>query len=66
MTDAQAISRTTEQMTDYTDAQMRHLGSLYQAVLTLIPAWICNYTHYKVCDVITYPFPNFNSLGMGN
>ena len=28
--------------------------------LTLIPACISNYTHYKVCDKITYPFPNFN------
>ena len=28
-------------------------------------AWISNYTQYKVCDEITYPFPNFNgSLGM--
>ena len=23
-------------------------------------AWISNYIHYKVCDEITYPFPNFN------
>ena len=28
--------------------------------LTLIPAWMTNYTHYKVWDEITYPFPNFN------
>ena len=26
---------------------------------TLIPAWISNYTHHKVWDKITYPFPNF-------
>ena len=25
-----------------------------------IPAWISNYIHYKVCDEITYPYPNFN------
>ena len=25
-----------------------------------IPAWISNYTHYKVWDEITCPFPNFN------
>ena len=28
--------------------------------LTLIPAWISNYIHYKVWDAITYPFLNFN------
>ena len=28
--------------------------------LTLIPAWISNYTHYNVWDEITYPFLNFN------
>ena len=28
--------------------------------LTLIPAQISNYLHYKVWDEITYPFPNFN------
>ena len=26
----------------------------------LIPAWISNHIYYKVWDVITYPFPNFN------
>ena len=28
--------------------------------LTLIPAWISNYIHYKLWDDITYPFLNFN------
>ena len=28
--------------------------------LTLIPAWISNHIHYKLCDEITYPFINFN------
>ena len=28
--------------------------------LSLIPAWISNYIHYKVWDEITYPFLNFN------
>ena len=28
--------------------------------LTLIPAWISNYTCYKMCDEITYPFLNLN------
>ena len=32
--------------------------------LTLIPAWICNYTHYKVRDEITYPFPYFNGAAI--
>ena len=27
--------------------------------LTLIPAWISNYTHYNVWDEMTYPFLNF-------
>ena len=29
--------------------------------LTLIPAWIGNYIHYKEWDEITYPSLNFNS-----
>ena len=29
--------------------------------LTLISVWISNYTHYKVWDEITHPFPNFNA-----
>ena len=34
----------------------------YEHWLTLIPAWISNYIHYKVWDEITYPFLflNFN------
>ena len=32
----------------------------YEHGLTLIPAWISNYIHYKVWDEITYPFLNFN------
>ena len=36
-------------------------GTAYTiSVLTLIPAWISNYIHYKVWDEITYPFLNFN------
>ena len=34
------------------------LKSKEQAVIS---AWISNYTHHKVWDEITYPFPNFNS-----
>ena len=33
----------------------------YKHGLTLVPAWISNYIHYKVWDEITYPFLNFNS-----
>ena len=32
----------------------------YQHGLTLIPASISNYIHYKAWDEITYPFLNFN------
>ena len=32
----------------------------YQHGLTLIPAWMNNYIHYKMWDEITYPFLNFN------
>ena len=39
---------------------MRTIGPFYQHGLTLIPAWISNYTHYKAWDEITYPFLNFN------
>ena len=35
-------------------------GPFYEHGLTLIPAWISNYIHYKVWDEITYPFLNFN------
>ena len=35
-------------------------GPFYQHGLTLISAWISNYTHYNVWDEITYPFLNFN------
>ena len=35
-------------------------GPFYKHGLTLIPAWISNYIHYKEWDEITYPFLNFN------
>ena len=35
-------------------------GPFYYHGLTLIPAWISNYIHYKLWDEITYPFLNFN------
>ena len=34
--------------------------ALFQHGLTLTPAWMSNYIHYKVCDKITYQFLNFN------
>ena len=34
--------------------------------LSLIPTWINDYTHYKMWDGITYPFPNFNDATVGN
>ena len=36
-------------------------GLFYKHGLTLIPAWISNYSHQRVWDEITYPFLNFNS-----
>ena len=35
------------------------LRPFYFLELTLIPAWISNYTHYIMWDEVTYPFPNF-------
>ena len=35
-------------------------GPFYLHGLTLIPAWISNYIHYKMSDEIIYPFLNFN------
>ena len=32
--------------------------------VTEIPAWISNYTHYKVSDEITYPFLSFNNTAV--
>ena len=28
--------------------------------IALIPTWMNNYIHYKMCAEISYPFPNFN------
>ena len=35
-------------------------GPFISMVLSLIPAWISNHIPCRVCDEITYPFPNFN------
>ena len=45
-------------------SQMAWYGNTFRITigegLTLIAAWISNYTHYNVWDEITYPFLNFN------
>ena len=40
------------------------VGPFYKHVLTLIPAWIGNYIHYKVWDEITYQFLNFSGAAV--
>ena len=40
--------------------QMLARGPFSNTVLSLVPAWKCNYIHDKVLDEITYPFQNFN------
>ena len=35
-------------------------GPFYWQGVILIPAWIDNLIHYKVCDEITNAFPNAN------
>ena len=46
--------------------ELEHLEPrLLQDILTLTPAWMKNYIHYKNKYETTYPFPNFTgSLGM--
>ena len=39
-------------------------GSLCFYGLTLIPVYICNDTHYKIYDEITYPFPDINDAAV--
>ena len=36
-------------------------GPFHQHGLTLIPAWLSNHMLSKICDEVTYSFPNFNS-----
>ena len=42
------------------DKRLIYWASFYYYGLTLIPAWISNYVHFKMWDEITYPFLNFN------
>ena len=40
---------------------MLRCGLLWFGITKMyVPAWISNYIHYKVRDVISYTFPNFN------
>ena len=43
---------------------MYSIPAVVPSGLTLIPAWISNYTRYKVWDIITYRFPNFKGGGL--
>ena len=38
--------------------------SKWQHDFTLIPAWVSNYTNYKVQGEISYSFPNLNSVAV--
>ena len=41
--------------------QMSASSGLYCFTTGLLSlAWMDNYTHYKMCDIITYPLQNFN------
>ena len=45
--------------------QLTHgLGPLLLTWITLIPAWLSKYTHNKVSDEITYPFPKLNGTAV--
>ena len=44
----------------YDPGAVRYCDPFYWHGLTLIPAWMSNYIHYKMWDEITYPFLNFN------
>ena len=49
----------------YVPVQLHYIDTwapFYWHGLTLIPAWISNYIHYKVWDVITYPIPKLQRL----
>ena len=39
-------------------------GVPFTKMFILILAYISNYTHYKVSDEITNPFPNFNGCNV--
>ena len=39
-------------------------GPFHQHELTSISAWISHYMPNKVCDEVTYPFPNFNGCSI--
>ena len=39
-------------------------GPFYLHGPTIIPAWISNFILHKVCNVITFPLPNFNDAAV--
>ena len=45
--------------------RLKAWDTFYYHGLTIIPAWISIYIHYKVWDEITYPFLNFNGWSLG-
>ena len=46
------------------DQEFYTRSPFYDMALTLIPAWISNYIHYKLWYEITYPFSNLNSAAV--
>ena len=45
---------------------MKLHGPFYEFYLNSMLARTSNYTHYKLWDEITYPFPNFNNAKFEN
>ena len=46
------------------NSKIEHSDCYLGLLLTLIPAWLRNYIHYKVWDENIYPFANFNSAAV--
>ena len=51
--------------TDWFTGLLIGITGTFASQWTLIPTWISNYIHHKVCDGITYQFSNFNSATAG-
>ena len=45
---------------------MKLYGPFYEYDLNSMLTWTSNYTHYKMLDEITYPFPNFSNTKFEN
>ena len=52
-------------VTRYESSNEPNWGLFNKHGSTLIPAWIINYIHHKMWDVITDPFLNFNGWSLG-